>query len=579
MTALVVAFAAGAATAAVIAWLIARRRAAGAPGAGPGARGGAPARPSGARAAVGRTSGPRAAVPSPTGVGRQAAPPVERTQESLLAAFRPEELRDPSDALREDQRLLADALRDAARRRGATAAMLWALDPSKGGVAEVVATSADDARSSVTPAFLPIVGDRDRERVEWTAHEKVLSVDRLPGMSRLLIAPVDAAGLPGALTLHYDDAAEFDAQAARAWLPEQARALEELYGVVRTRADVARQNLRLRSLIRTALTLQATRDPIELEQMLVTDSLTVAGAEWAVLVRWDPTARTGRVTFATPTAERLGVAFDALVVTPDSLVGQVCTDGQPKVFADARPYTRGSDQVFGGAAPPARLGSLLAVPLRRSDVEQPIGALVCGHREVAVLRAMEARNAKNLAVIAAGALETAWAVEDARRNARTDPLTGLLNRRGFEERFAQVVAETDRYGGTCAVVFADIDHFKRVNDTYGHDAGDAVLVAVAQAMADGRRTVDATARLGGEELVVLLPQTDTAGAREVAERLRHRIEMLHVITQVGEVRVTASFGVAAYKAREGRPERVIERADQALYAAKHGGRNRVEVNA
>ena len=128
-----------------------------------------------------------------------------------------------------------------------------------------------------------------------------------------------------------------------------------------------------------------------------------------------------------------------------------------------------------------------------------------------------------------------------------------------------------------ALVMVDIDHFKKVNDTYGHEAGDAVLVAVGQLLMAARRTTDFVARLGGEELALLLPQTDASGAAELAERLRAKVEALRVRTAVGEVRVTASFGVAMYQARSGASGRVYERADRALYAAKNGGRNRVEL--
>jgi diguanylate cyclase (GGDEF)-like protein len=511
------------------------------------------------------------------GLERRTAP--DRTQDALLAAFRPEEIPDPADALREDQRILADALRDIAKRRGAVAAVLWAIDEDAGGIATPVASSADDARSSLTPAILPVLSVTDRDRVEWSARNEMVTVERAPNAPLLAIAPLEALTRPGALSLHYDAQAAPDLAVLRADLMEHARAMESLYGLVRTRADVARQNFRLRGLIRTAGTLQATRDPLELEQLLVLDSLPVVGAEWSVLVRWEGEQRAGEVRAATLEAMELGIPLDGLAVTAESLVGQVCLEGRPQVFTDARPLARVQDTIFGSGARVGVLGSLLAVPLRRSDQDRPIGALVCGHRDVASLRAVEARNAKNLAVIAAGALETAWAVEDARRNARTDPLTGLANRRGFDERYAQVIQETDRYGGTAALILVDVDHFKRVNDTYGHEAGDEVLIAVANALADGRRTVDITARLGGEELAILLPQTDAGGGREVAERMRKRIEGLAVRTPNGEIKVTASFGVSEYATRSGESEHVVERADQALYAAKRNGRNRVEVMA
>jgi diguanylate cyclase (GGDEF)-like protein len=503
----------------------------------------------------------------------------DRTQESLMAAFRADEMPDPEDARREDQRILADALRDIAKRRHADAAILWVLDEEVGGLAQPMASSADDARSSLTPAMLPVIGAEDRGVIEWVARERMPSFDAASGAVRLVAAPLDAHGKPGALSLHYRDGAGASRAEMREWLPEHAAMMSRWYTLVRTRADVSRQNFRLRGLIRSASTLQASRDPLELERTLVADALPVVGAEWAVLVRWHPELQQGEVRAVTALAMTLGAGFETLTVSAESIAGQVCSEGRPQVFADARAFARKEDAILGGRAQLGIVGSLLAVPLARSDDERPVGALVCGHREVNSLRAIEARNAKNLGVIAAGALETAWAVEDARRNARTDPLTGLANRRGFDERFAQVVHETDRYGGSAALVLLDLDHFKQVNDSYGHEVGDAVLVAVARAIADGRRTVDLAARVGGEELALLLPQTEAGGAREVAERLRRRIEELRVPTGSGEVRVTASLGVGEYQARAGDSALVYDRADQALYAAKRGGRNRVAVMA
>jgi len=504
-------------------------------------------------------------------------PTRDRNQETLIAAFRIDEVPEPEDAKREDQRILADALRDIAKRRNAEAAILWVLDEATGGVAMPVASSADDARSSQTPAALPVLLEGDRGVIEWVARERLPSFDNAANHPRLAVVPLDAHGSPGALSLHFDGEAQMDQAHMRAWLPEHAAMMSRWYILVRTRADVSRQNLRLRNLIRAAGTMQASRDPLELERLLVADALTVVGSEWAVLIRWDGLRQQGEVRAATSAAMTLGVGFESLAVPPESIAGQVCAEGRPQVFADARPFARREDAIFGGGAQLGAVGSLVAVPLVRSETERPIGALVCGHHLVGSLRAMEARNARNLGVIAAGALETAWAVEDARRNARIDPLTELHNRRGFDERFAQVVQETDRYGGTAALIVADIDHFKKVNDQYGHEAGDAVLIAVAEALREGRRTVDLTARLGGEELAVLLPQTDATGGREVAERLRKRIEALRVQTPAGEVRVTTSFGVSEYAARSGDAALVFERADQALYAAKRGGRNRVDV--
>jgi diguanylate cyclase (GGDEF)-like protein len=220
---------------------------------------------------------------------------------------------------------------------------------------------------------------------------------------------------------------------------------------------------------------------------------------------------------------------------------------------------------------------MLIVPLRRSEDEPVLGALIVGHADVRALQTTDAHALRELGVIAAGALETAWAHQEETERARTDQLTGLANRRSFEEAFARMIGETDRYGGSAGLVLCDVDHFKKVNDTYGHETGDQVLIVVANALENGRRTTDSVSRVGGEELALLLPQTDSIGAKEVAERTRALIENLVVKTAAGDIRVTASFGVAMYTARSGAGPRLFERADKALYVAKNGGRNRVEL--
>ena len=141
-----------------------------------------------------------------------------------------------------------------------------------------------------------------------------------------------------------------------------------------------------------------------------------------------------------------------------------------------------------------------------------------------------------------------WEIEEVSKRARTDPLTGLANRRHFDEQLRRVVAETDRFGGTCSLILVDLDHFKEVNDQYGHDAGDAVLRHVASVLGDAVRTVDLCARYGGEEIGILLPQTSQAGALELGERLRATLERRPTRYGGQPIRVTASFGVATYPA-------------------------------
>jgi len=159
--------------------------------------------------------------------------------------------------------------------------------------------------------------------------------------------------------------------------------------------------------------------------------------------------------------------------------------------------------------------------------------------------------------------------------ADTDALTGLHNRRALDRRLQQALDAAARGQQPLAVIAFDLDHFKQVNDRFGHEAGDAVLREVGAAVRRRLRQPDTLARLGGEEFLVLLPQTDAAGAALVAEGLRLQVRCT-VAEPAGPV--SASFGVAQWDGREG-PQALLARADAALYRAKHAGRDRVEVAA
>ncbi len=161
--------------------------------------------------------------------------------------------------------------------------------------------------------------------------------------------------------------------------------------------------------------------------------------------------------------------------------------------------------------------------------------------------------------------------------ASIDPLTEILNRRGFAERLDQEWDRTRRYGNAFALLMADIDHFKRINDTYGHPTGDRLLRMVAHTLAAGCREADVVGRYGGEEFAVLLAQQTVDTAVNVAERFRQDIAAIRLSVPNGSEKVTASFGITDSTTCSS-PDDVIQVADQALYAAKQGGRDRVEVS-
>jgi diguanylate cyclase (GGDEF)-like protein len=160
--------------------------------------------------------------------------------------------------------------------------------------------------------------------------------------------------------------------------------------------------------------------------------------------------------------------------------------------------------------------------------------------------------------------------------ATTDPLTGLANRSQFQMRAATELAHGRRRNETAALVLADVDFFKRINDELGHAAGDKVLVRLAALMRDKLREVDVLARWGGEEFLALLPGNDLTGATVVAERMRQAVAAVPIDIDGRVVHVTMSFGVALVTG-PGDLQQATARADRALYESKNGGRNRVSA--
>jgi two-component system cell cycle response regulator len=157
-----------------------------------------------------------------------------------------------------------------------------------------------------------------------------------------------------------------------------------------------------------------------------------------------------------------------------------------------------------------------------------------------------------------------------------DSLTGLINYREFHRQLTEEVERSRRYGRPFSLLMLDIDHFKTINDTYGHLAGDTALRSVAALLREEVRPTDMVARYGGEEFILVLPETAGPGALTLAERLRARVAG-HAIAVTGDqtTSLTVSIGLASYPGETDSVQKLLSAADQALYAAKAGGRNRV----
>jgi diguanylate cyclase (GGDEF)-like protein len=159
--------------------------------------------------------------------------------------------------------------------------------------------------------------------------------------------------------------------------------------------------------------------------------------------------------------------------------------------------------------------------------------------------------------------------------AKTDPLTGIANRGGIGDFLVREIRSHIETGNALTVILLDVDHFKEINDTYGHDHGDEVLVRIAKTLGETLRASDAVARWGGEEFLLVCPNTSLESGRSLAEKLRERIKTIS-LEAVPTLSISASFGVATlgYESLE----KLIKRVDEALYLAKQNGRDRVEIS-
>ena len=238
-------------------------------------------------------------------------------------------------------------------------------------------------------------------------------------------------------------------------------------------------------------------------------------------------------------------------------------------------YDPSRQVVFTRRLVPPDMPSLLALPLLVH--ERALGTLVLGSRRKGAFGDSVRPTLEILASHVAVSLANARMLARLEEMATLDGLTGLYNKRALIEVGSQKLKSAKRFNKPLSLLVCDIDHFKKVNDTYGHDVGDVVIKGFADVLKRVKRDTDAVGRFGGEEFVVVCEETDELGAQLLADRIRSELEAVKFHSELGSLQVTCSVGVAPFPTSGQTWEQLFKATDEALYASKRGGRNRVTV--
>jgi diguanylate cyclase (GGDEF)-like protein len=237
---------------------------------------------------------------------------------------------------------------------------------------------------------------------------------------------------------------------------------------------------------------------------------------------------------------------------------------KPLICTDIRKHNE-LMQTFAGTG----IMSIFAYPLVVKD--ELAGAVVIANHQITGIAEEDSQILESIAHQAGIALQNAITIGEEKQKADTDGLTGLYNRRYFNEKVETLAADAERHPGYLSLILTDVDNFKKYNDTYGHPAGDRLLKRVAGVLMETVRDQDIVARYGGEEFVVILKNSDNELAMQIAERIRRAVERLNDLN----CSVTISLGVGTIPNHARDAKVLLDYADRSLYAAKHSGKNRV----
>lgn len=449
---------------------------------------------------------------------------------------------------------LRDALEWCLAMSGALRIVLWQMDRTAGLITPIA--SAGAAR--------PAPQSLDGDPLTWAVSQKLsLRLEPPPIWSatpRVFAVPVPTSD-DGEVVLTFEVADELASQ------PSQFDGLgiymAGIINVETQRNDLFREHARAHELITTLRTLPTATDADALSQQLARAANSLINGSGSVVALWD--GDVGTVIACEGDAPPVGATFSGMESEAALAARAAATIIRAPGSLGALPLV----------APRERLArkpkAMITVPLK-------IGGDVIG--VIAAWRSSgitpyAAQDLETLAPYAALQLRDAHELGAIRTLAERDALTGLSNRHAFDIFFLAEAARYDRYARPFALIIFDIDHFKSINDRYGHEAGDFILQKVGEAIRGSLRNVDFAARLGGEEFVVVLPETGLAKGIEIAERVRTRTQELTPDWRGEHIDVRVSAGVSAIPECVPNADALLRSADTALYASKRQGRNRI----
>jgi two-component system, cell cycle response regulator len=456
-----------------------------------------------------------------------------------------------------------------------TAVLLWLNDSGTHLRISELSTSSNEVQDAPFPAGDGILGAvlAKRVPVALSGLKATFRVPYYPGpcpVRALAAIPVlEGETLRGVLAIdRLEDAPfspeeeEMGAQAARFCL----RAIQN----ERVFLQLERAKVEQGKLYRAAQALGSALSEQDVVEAGVKAAREIASFDLAAVTIFDPATRSHEVVAAKSADGKIDDLVGIRFAHNTGLVSMVVQNRCPLPYRGE--YDAGHQVVLSKRVPWPAHPSLLVLPLVMHD--RALGTLILGAKRRHAFGDPVRPTLEVLASHLAVSLSNARMVQKLETMATTDGLTGLFNKRAMLESAAQKIAASSRFDRKLAVLMTDIDHFKKVNDTYGHDIGDVVIRGLADILKRQKRATDIVARFGGEEFVALCEQTDEKGAMLLAERIREELQKTSFRTPLGQLNVTCSIGVAIFPEGGRDWESLFKAADEALYVSKRSGRNR-----